>query len=130
MYFLHPARVPTRPTRSNPHSAGDAKRPAAEPRLADTASSSPALAFGARVRALRVERELTQEDLAEHCGLFRTYMSRIETGQANPTLTMIVALADALGVQPAELMPPATATAPARGSNRKLGNSPSRGRVG
>lgn len=41
---------------------------------------------------------MTQEDLAERCGLFRTYMSRIETGQANPTLTMIHALAVSLGV--------------------------------
>lgn len=41
---------------------------------------------------------MTQEDLADRCGLFRTYMSRIETGQANPTLTMIHSLADSLGV--------------------------------
>lgn len=41
---------------------------------------------------------MTQEDLAERCGLFRTYMSRIETGKANPTLTMIHALATSLGV--------------------------------
>jgi transcriptional regulator with XRE-family HTH domain len=41
---------------------------------------------------------MTQEDLADRCGLFRTYMSRIETGKANPTLTMIYALATSLGV--------------------------------
>ncbi len=45
---------------------------------------------------------MTLEDLAEHCGLFRTYMIRIETGQANPTLTMIHALAGALGVSAAD----------------------------
>ena len=54
--------------------------------------------FGARVREIRLGRAMTQEDLAERCGLFRTYMSRIETGQANPTLTMIDALAASLGV--------------------------------
>ena len=48
---------------------------------------------------------MTQEDLAAHCGLFRTYMSRIETGQANPTLTMIHALATSLGVTVADLFP-------------------------
>jgi len=42
--------------------------------------------------------ELTQEDLTHRCGLFRTYMSRIETGNANPTLTMIHALAASLRV--------------------------------
>jgi transcriptional regulator with XRE-family HTH domain len=78
---------------------------------------------------------MTQEDLAEHCGLFRTYMSRIETGRANPTLTMIHALAVALGVPAAALLSTETDTEPApassaKGRNRKLGNPPSRGRVG
>jgi len=73
--------------------------------------------------------DMTQEDLAEHCGLFRTYMSRIETGKANPTLTMICALADALGVRVTELFPEAAPPPPGRASNRKLGNAPSRGRV-
>ena len=54
--------------------------------------------FGSRVRQLRLAAELTQEDLAHRCGLFRTYMSRIETGNANPTLTMIHALAGSLRV--------------------------------
>ena len=59
--------------------------------------------FGNRVRQLRLEAELTQEDLAHRCGLFRTYMSRIETGNANPTLTMIHALAASLRVPVAAL---------------------------
>ena len=54
--------------------------------------------FGQQVRQLRLAAEMTQEDLAHRCGLFRTYMSRIETGQANPTLTMIQAIADSLAV--------------------------------
>lgn len=54
--------------------------------------------FGSRVRQLRLAAEMTQEDLAHRCGLFRTYMSRIETGAANPTLTMIHALASSLRV--------------------------------
>ena len=58
----------------------------------------PQTDFGNRIRALRMAAAMTQEDLADRCGLFRTYMSRIETGQANPTLTMILSLADGLGV--------------------------------
>ena len=54
--------------------------------------------FGMRVRQLRLAAGLTQEDLAHRCGLFRTYMSRIETGRANPTLTMVDALATSLKV--------------------------------
>lgn len=75
---------------------------------------SPQRAFGQRIRALRTAAGLTQEDLAAHCGLFRTYMSRIETGVANPTLTMIHALAQSLGVSVAELFAdakPGTGTA-------------------
>ena len=60
-----------------------------------------------------MERGLTQEDLSEHCGLFRTYMSRIETGQANPTLTMIHALATSLGVTVPELFAGDVAAPPA-----------------
>jgi transcriptional regulator with XRE-family HTH domain len=66
-------------------------------------STSPQRAFGERIRALRLARGLTQDDLAAHCGLFRTYMSRIETGQANPTLTMVHALATSLEVDVADL---------------------------
>lgn len=61
------------------------------------------LAFGQRVRDLRTLRGWTQDDLADRCGLFRTYMSRIETGAANPTLSMIHALATSLGVPVAAL---------------------------
>jgi transcriptional regulator with XRE-family HTH domain len=59
--------------------------------------------FGRRVRQLRLAAGMTQEDLAHRCGLFRTYMSRIETGRANPTLTMIDALAGSLKVPVGQL---------------------------
>jgi transcriptional regulator with XRE-family HTH domain len=91
-------------------------------------ATSPQRAFGERIRELRAAAGLTQEDLAHHCGLFRTYMSRIETGKANPTLTMIHSLAGSLGVPvsaffevPAER---AKVAKPARPTVR-----PSRGRV-
>ena len=77
------------------------------------------------MRELRLAGGLTQDDLAERCGLFRTYLSRIETGRANPTLTMIHALAASLGVPVVALFgaeaPPAPAKRPAV--------RPARGRV-
>jgi transcriptional regulator with XRE-family HTH domain len=86
---------------------------------------SPQRAFGHRIRELRLATGMTQEDLAERCGLFRTYMSRIETGQANPTLTMIHALATSLGVAvPALFDARVEPRKPARPTAR-----PSRGRV-
>lgn len=74
--------------------------------------------FGSRVRELRLAAEMTQEDLAHRCGLFRTYMSRIETGRANPTLTMICALADSLQVPVASLFEPVDSARRARRAPR------------
>jgi len=52
--------------------------------------------FGHRIRELRLASGLTQEAFADHCGFARTYMSRIETGGANPSLDAINVLAVAL----------------------------------
>jgi transcriptional regulator with XRE-family HTH domain len=60
--------------------------------------------FGENVRCLRAARRVTQTQVAEQCGIFRTYLSRIESGEANPSLTVIVALAEALEVLPHELL--------------------------
>lgn len=64
------------------------------------------VAVGKRIKSLRLEAGLSQEALAEHCGIFRTYLSRIESGSANPTLVILVALATSLGVLPHELLTP------------------------
>lgn len=69
--------------------------------------NTPRQAFGARVKQLRTEKGFTQEELADRVGIFRTYMSRIETGVGNPTLDMIHALADTLGVPVVSLFEPA-----------------------
>jgi DNA-binding XRE family transcriptional regulator len=52
------------------------------------------------VRHFRTNRNLSQETLATKCGIFRTYLSRIETGKCNPSLSVLVALAGALEVPP------------------------------
>jgi len=61
------------------------------------------LNFGYRIRELRVASGMTQEAFADHCGFARTYMSRIETGGANPSLEAIKTLADGLGIELGEL---------------------------
>ena len=55
-------------------------------------------AFGQRIRDLRSSQGFSQEAFADKCGFVRTYMSRIETGGANPSINAIKVLADALGV--------------------------------
>jgi transcriptional regulator with XRE-family HTH domain len=62
--------------------------------------------FGLRVKELRDRQGMTQEDLADAANLFRTYLSRIETGVANPSLTVIHSLALALSKSPGELLQP------------------------
>jgi transcriptional regulator with XRE-family HTH domain len=77
---------------------------------------SPAhAAFGQAIRALRAERELSQEALAFACELDRTYISGIERGERNPSLTNILKIADALSVRPAELFARAERAARAAG---------------
>jgi transcriptional regulator with XRE-family HTH domain len=55
------------------------------------------------VRRLRKGAGLSQESLSERCGIFRTYLSRVEGGTANPTINVLVDLATALGVNITDL---------------------------
>ena len=54
--------------------------------------------FGERVKALRQDRSLSQEILAQKAGLYRTYVADVERGARNLSLQAISQLADALGV--------------------------------
>jgi transcriptional regulator with XRE-family HTH domain len=60
--------------------------------------------FGQRIRELRTSQGLSQEAFADRCGFVRTYMSRIETGTANPSLDAAKVLADGLGMTLSELL--------------------------
>ena len=52
--------------------------------------------FGKRLRELRVERNLTQTQLAQRCGSNRPFISNLERGVKVPSLTMVLRLAEAL----------------------------------
>lgn len=56
------------------------------------------------LRRLRVARELSQEKLAEHAGFHRTFVSQIERERNNISIDSIERLAEALGVDPLELL--------------------------
>ncbi|MFJ2288319.1 helix-turn-helix domain-containing protein [Pseudomonas iridis] len=60
--------------------------------------------FGQRIRELRDSQGFSQEAFADKCGFVRTYMSRIETGTANPSLDAAKVLADGLGITLSELL--------------------------
>jgi transcriptional regulator with XRE-family HTH domain len=62
----------------------------------------------ARLRALRLERGLSQEEVAERAGMAASTLSRLESGARRLALDHLTPLASALGVQVAELLAPAT----------------------
>ena len=62
--------------------------------------------FGRRLRELRKERGLSQEELAFRAGLHRTYVSSAERGERNVALINIERLAKALAVDMCDLVPP------------------------
>lgn len=61
-------------------------------------------AFGKRIRDLRKQQGISQEAFADKCGVMRTYMSRIETGTANPSLEAAKVIADGLGLPLSDLL--------------------------
>jgi transcriptional regulator with XRE-family HTH domain len=67
------------------------------------------VAFGRALRQLRDAQGLSQEQLGYKAGLHRNYIGGVERAELNPTLTSIVKLARALGMQPSELLAAAEA---------------------
>ena len=60
--------------------------------------------FGNAVRKRRLQLSLSQERLAFRCGSHRNYIGEIERGEKSPSLHIIFALAEALGMKPSDLM--------------------------
>ena len=54
--------------------------------------------LGSRLQRLRQDQGLSQEELADRAGIHRTYVSGVERGVRNPTITVMEKLAAGLGV--------------------------------
>jgi transcriptional regulator with XRE-family HTH domain len=55
--------------------------------------------FGEKVRTLRLEKGLSQRELARNLGLAsRAYISNLEAGRKAPSLELVVQIADLFGV--------------------------------
>lgn len=63
-----------------------------------------ARAFGRTLRKFRKAAQLTQEQLSLSANLQRNYVSELELGQKQPSVTTLLKLARALKVSPAEFI--------------------------
>lgn len=54
--------------------------------------------LGRRIKNLRLKQQLTLETLSEHSGISRSMLSQVERGEKNPTVSVAVKIAKALGV--------------------------------
>ena len=60
--------------------------------------------FATNLRRLRHEKGLSQDDLAYEAEVSRSYLSELEKGSHYASLKIVAKLADALGVEPADLL--------------------------
>lgn len=61
-------------------------------------------AFGSVLREIRTRRNFSQEQMALECDLDRTYISLLERGKRQPTLTTLFRLATVLNVSASEMI--------------------------
>ena len=60
--------------------------------------------LGENLKKMRIKKDISQIELARLLGVDRSFVSNIENGKNNPTLSTITSLAKALGVSTNELL--------------------------
>jgi len=68
-------------------------------------NKSALLLIGAKMREIRLAKEISIEYLANTSGMDYSQLARMETGQVNFTISYLFRVAEALGVTPKELLP-------------------------
>ena len=63
-----------------------------------------AKAFGEVVRALRAQTGLAQDRFALNAGIDRSYFGKLERGERQPSLALLLRIAEGLGIKGAELV--------------------------
>lgn len=63
------------------------------------------IALGNRLRAARIDADLTQDELAELAGVHRTTVQDTEGGKTDPKFSLLLRLARALRLPARDLMP-------------------------
>jgi transcriptional regulator with XRE-family HTH domain len=86
-------------------------------------------AFAVVLRAVRLERGFSQEQLAARASVDRTFVGKLESGRHQPSLAVVFKLADAIGLPPEELVRMVRqrpAELPSQGSLRRTKKAPAR----
>lgn len=60
--------------------------------------------LGLNLKEFRKAKGLSQEQLSELAGLHPTYISQLETGKANPSMVILIAVAEQLGITIVDLL--------------------------
>jgi transcriptional regulator with XRE-family HTH domain len=60
--------------------------------------------FGKVLLQLRTEKGISQQELADNCNIERAYISRLERGLFQPTITVVFKIADYFEKKPSELI--------------------------
>lgn len=60
--------------------------------------------LGNNIKRIRKEKGMSQGDISRALNMDRGYISRVESGQKNPTISNIEKIAKALGISPDELL--------------------------
>jgi transcriptional regulator with XRE-family HTH domain len=60
--------------------------------------------LGENLKKLRLKKKMSQGDISRKLGVDRAYISSIENGRMNPTLTTLEKLAEAIGINSSELL--------------------------
>lgn len=60
--------------------------------------------LGIHVRQIREKKGLSQQDLADDCGITQNQVGRIERAEINTTIKTLIKIANALDIEPKELL--------------------------
>jgi len=67
-------------------------------------TKSVLIKLGQRLRTSRQEKSISQEELAAIAGLHRTYIGMIERGEKNVTITSLITVCKALGIDVSDVL--------------------------
>lgn len=110
------------PKPSKPQVASAKPRSSRRPGGAEAAAGNPLYLqhlFAANVRVVRTAKGLSQEELAHRASIDRTYVSSVERRLRNVSLQNVQRLAQALDVDPRDLLNPSLSDDPTYSSNAR-----------